>query len=125
MFGIQKGQKGIGMEGAIANWYAKNTAGDREEFVKHARSVVQQVPENGRILEVAPGPGYLAVEMERLGNYRITGLDISRSAWPASAPRGPASMSISATAMRPPCPFRTRPSTSSSAGPRSRTSASR
>jgi ubiquinone/menaquinone biosynthesis C-methylase UbiE len=31
------------------------------------------------VLEVAPGPGYLAVELAKLGRYRITGLDISRS----------------------------------------------
>lgn len=31
------------------------------------------------MLEVAPGPGYLAIELAKLGPYRITGLDISRS----------------------------------------------
>jgi ubiquinone/menaquinone biosynthesis C-methylase UbiE len=79
MFGRQKGHKGIGMEGVVATWYAKNTAGDRDSFAQHARSVVQNVPADGRILEVAPGPGYLAVEMARLGDYRIVGLDISHS----------------------------------------------
>jgi ubiquinone/menaquinone biosynthesis C-methylase UbiE len=28
---------------------------------------------------VAPGPGYLAIEMARLGRYRVTGLDISHT----------------------------------------------
>ncbi|HYR47493.1 MAG TPA: class I SAM-dependent methyltransferase, partial [Candidatus Polarisedimenticolia bacterium] len=30
-----------------------------------------------RVLEVAPGPGYLAVEMARPGRLQVTGLDIS------------------------------------------------
>ena len=31
------------------------------------------------MLEVAPGPGYLAIEMARLARFRVTGLDISRT----------------------------------------------
>jgi ubiquinone/menaquinone biosynthesis C-methylase UbiE len=31
------------------------------------------------VLEVAPGPGYFAIELARLGDYRITGLDISQT----------------------------------------------
>ncbi|HEX7777755.1 MAG TPA: class I SAM-dependent methyltransferase, partial [Vicinamibacterales bacterium] len=31
------------------------------------------------MLEIAPGPGYLAIELAKLGAYRITGLDISKS----------------------------------------------
>ena len=31
------------------------------------------------MLEVAPGPGYLAIEIAHLGDYRISGLDISHS----------------------------------------------
>jgi len=31
------------------------------------------------VLEVAPGPGYLAVEMARWGRLRVTGLDISHT----------------------------------------------
>ena len=31
------------------------------------------------MLEVAPGPGYLAIEMARRGRCRVTGLDISRT----------------------------------------------
>ena len=32
-----------------------------------------------RVLEVAPGPGYFAIELAKLGNYQITGLDISKT----------------------------------------------
>jgi ubiquinone/menaquinone biosynthesis C-methylase UbiE len=31
------------------------------------------------VLEVAPGPGFLAIEMARNGKMRVTGLDISRT----------------------------------------------
>jgi ubiquinone/menaquinone biosynthesis C-methylase UbiE len=34
---------------------------------------------SGDILEVAPGPGYLAIEIARLGRFRVTGLDISHT----------------------------------------------
>lgn len=37
------------------------------------------LPAGGRILEVAPGPGYLAVELAKIGKYQIVGLDISES----------------------------------------------
>jgi ubiquinone/menaquinone biosynthesis C-methylase UbiE len=67
------------MEGFIATWYAKNTKTDSRGFEKIARAAVAQVPSGGSILEVAPGPGYLAIEMAKLGDYRITGLDISQS----------------------------------------------
>jgi ubiquinone/menaquinone biosynthesis C-methylase UbiE len=31
------------------------------------------------VLEIAPGPGYFAIELAKLGDYRITGLDISKT----------------------------------------------
>jgi ubiquinone/menaquinone biosynthesis C-methylase UbiE len=31
------------------------------------------------VLEVAPGPGHLAIEIARLGRFRVTGVDVSRS----------------------------------------------
>jgi ubiquinone/menaquinone biosynthesis C-methylase UbiE len=36
------------------------------------------VPQGGDMLEVAPGPGYLAIEMAKGTAYRVTGLDVSR-----------------------------------------------
>jgi ubiquinone/menaquinone biosynthesis C-methylase UbiE len=38
-----------------------------------------QVPRGGSVLEVAPGPGYLAIELARRGNCQVVGLDISHS----------------------------------------------
>ena len=34
---------------------------------------------SGAVLEVAPGPGFLAVEIARLGRFQVTGLDISHT----------------------------------------------
>src|SRR5262249_23245472 len=41
--------------------------------------VAHQAPSGSCVLEIAPGPGYLAVELARRGTYRIVGLDISRT----------------------------------------------
>src|SRR5215469_4771897 len=74
-----KGYKGMGMEGRIATWYAKNTANDMAEFQALAERLAKVAHPGSRILEVAPGPGYLAIEIAKRGQYAITGLDISRT----------------------------------------------
>ncbi|HLJ50258.1 MAG TPA: class I SAM-dependent methyltransferase [Bryobacteraceae bacterium] len=74
----QKPYKGIGMEGPIATWYAKNTARDTRRFQAARDAVAARVPAGGSILEVAPGPGYLAIEIAKTGR-RVTTLDISES----------------------------------------------
>ena len=38
-----------------------------------------QIAPGSRVLEVAPGPGYFAVELARLGDYHVAGLDISQT----------------------------------------------
>ena len=73
----RKGYKGLPMEGFVARWYARNTAG--RDHRKSAELVAGQVAGGGSILEVAPGPGYLAIELAKLGTYRVFGLDISQS----------------------------------------------
>jgi ubiquinone/menaquinone biosynthesis C-methylase UbiE len=74
-----KGHKGMGMEGRIATWYAKNTANDMAEFQALAERLTKALHSGSRILEVAPGPGYLAIEIAKRGSYTITGLDISKT----------------------------------------------
>jgi ubiquinone/menaquinone biosynthesis C-methylase UbiE len=75
----EKPFKGLGMEGAVARWYASLTYKSLDEFNALARRVAEQVPPGSRILEVAPGPGYFAIELAELGDYHVTGLDISRT----------------------------------------------
>lgn len=76
---VDKGYKGMGMEGRIAAWYARNTARDAPDFAALAQRVTAGLPAGSRILEVAPGPGYLAIEIARRGAYRLSALDISHT----------------------------------------------
>jgi ubiquinone/menaquinone biosynthesis C-methylase UbiE len=70
--------KGLPMEGLIATWYARNTGRDMRRFTDTALLVAGRVGTGGDVLEVAPGPGYLAIELAKRG-YRMTALDISTS----------------------------------------------
>ncbi len=74
-----KAHKGTGMEGFVASWYARQTARDADEFRRLAQRIAAHVGSGARVLEVAPGPGYLAVELARRTGCRVTGLDASRS----------------------------------------------
>lgn len=69
------------MEGFIARWYARirGTESQLAEFREQASHLTAGLPDGARVLEVAPGPGYHAVEMARLGRFSVTGLDISRT----------------------------------------------
>jgi ubiquinone/menaquinone biosynthesis C-methylase UbiE len=74
-----KAYKGLPMEGVIASWYAKTTLKDLNRHKLMANQLVEKIPVNGKVLEIAPGPGYFCIELAKLGNFQITGLDISRS----------------------------------------------
>ncbi|HLH68912.1 MAG TPA: methyltransferase domain-containing protein [Candidatus Dormibacteraeota bacterium] len=73
--------KGLPMEGIVARWYAglRRSEGQIEERRKPASRLTGLLPDGDRVLEVAPGPGYLAIEVARSGRFHVTGLDISRS----------------------------------------------
>jgi ubiquinone/menaquinone biosynthesis C-methylase UbiE len=75
----QKPYRGMAMEGFIADWYNRNTGRNLNRFETVAREVSAAVPPGSRVLEVAPGPGYLAIQLAKRGRYQVTGLDISRS----------------------------------------------
>ena len=74
-----KAYKGLGMEGSVARWYEKTTRKDMEEFHRLAERIAAGLPEGGDVLEVAPGPGFLSIEMAKTGRLRVTGLDISKT----------------------------------------------
>jgi ubiquinone/menaquinone biosynthesis C-methylase UbiE len=74
-----KAYKGMGMEGGIARWYAKTTHKSLAEFQALAERLSAELPEGSSVLEVAPGPGYLAIELAKLGRCIVTGLDISET----------------------------------------------
>ncbi len=71
--------KGKGMEGWTARWYARTRANDMADFRRQAQAVALQLRVGADVLEVAPGPGFFAVELAKLGDYRICGLDVSRT----------------------------------------------
>ena len=77
----QKGYKGLPMEGFIARWYARirGTASQRAAWREQAAQLTPGLPDGAAVLEVAPGPGYFAIELARLGRFRVTALDISHT----------------------------------------------
>jgi ubiquinone/menaquinone biosynthesis C-methylase UbiE len=75
-----KGYRGLGMEGFIARWYARTTQKDLSEYVELAQRITHEFPPGSTLLDVAPGPGYLAIELAAAGRaYDVSGLDISRT----------------------------------------------
>ena len=74
-----KAYKGLPMEGIIATWYTRITLKDSKRHKLMAEQLKGKIPTNGQVLEIAPGPGYFCIELAKLGNYQITGLDISKS----------------------------------------------
>jgi ubiquinone/menaquinone biosynthesis C-methylase UbiE len=75
----RKAFRGVPMEGWVARWYNGIARRERDETKTLALQLVGRLPAAASVLEVAPGPGYLAIELAKLGNYRITGLDISET----------------------------------------------
>jgi ubiquinone/menaquinone biosynthesis C-methylase UbiE len=73
------GYKGLAMEGAIATWYARNTRKDVGRHKLMAAELAAKIAPGSDVLEIAPGPGYFCIELKRLGNFKVTGLDISRT----------------------------------------------
>lgn len=69
---------GVQMEGPIARWYAQITR-NRGDYAATAHTVAMQLADAAAVLEVAPGSGYLAIEIARRGSFHVSGLDISRS----------------------------------------------
>jgi ubiquinone/menaquinone biosynthesis C-methylase UbiE len=69
------------MEGTVARMYARNrgTESQLAGYRKLAAELTAALPDGARVLEVAPGPGYFAVEMARLGRFTVTGLDVSKT----------------------------------------------
>src|SRR5258708_4566524 len=73
--------KGPEMEGPIARWYARvrGSKSQIEGYRKQAAQLTAGLPDGAKVLEVAPGPGYLSIEMARLHRFDVTALDISHT----------------------------------------------
>lgn len=68
------------MEGLIARWYTqqRGSASQLASVRESAERFAGELPAGADVLEVAPGPGYHAVELALRG-LNVTGLDISRT----------------------------------------------
>src|SRR5829696_704652 len=76
----QRRSKDIAIGGIAAHWYDNNTRKHRlAEMNSYAKEVANQIQDGCSVLEVAPGPGYLAIELAKLGKFKIIGLDISKA----------------------------------------------
>ena len=79
--GRKRGYRGLPMEGIVARWYAtlRRTKSQIEVYRKQAAQLTVDLTDGADVLEVAPGPGYLAIEIARRGRFHVAGLDISHS----------------------------------------------
>ena len=73
-----KAYKGMGMEGSTARWYDRTTRKDMPEFKALALRIAAVVPAGGTVLEVAPGPGFLSIELAKRG-LQVRAVDISKT----------------------------------------------
>jgi ubiquinone/menaquinone biosynthesis C-methylase UbiE len=76
----QRRFKDLGIEGKPARWYDNNARKSRlTEMKEYAKEASKYLHDGCSVLEVAPGPGYLAIELAKLGICNnIVGLDISK-----------------------------------------------
>jgi ubiquinone/menaquinone biosynthesis C-methylase UbiE len=77
----RKGYKGLPMEGMVARWYARirRSGSQIADWRQQAAQLTAGLAAGADVLEVAPGPGYFAIELARLGRFHVTGLDISHT----------------------------------------------
>jgi ubiquinone/menaquinone biosynthesis C-methylase UbiE len=68
--------RGMAMEGMVARWYARGTRIDMGDFQGLAERVAGVLQPGSRVIEVAPGPGYLAIELAKRG-LQVEAVDAS------------------------------------------------
>jgi ubiquinone/menaquinone biosynthesis C-methylase UbiE len=70
--------KDLGIEGKKADEYDEFSRKYRlKDLKEYANLATSHIAEGGSVLEIATGPGYFCTELAKLGNFKITGLDIS------------------------------------------------
>jgi ubiquinone/menaquinone biosynthesis C-methylase UbiE len=73
-------KKDLAIEGFTARWYNKNTRRHRmKEMKEYASLVAMDLKPSDSVLELAPGPGYLSIELAGMGDYRVFGVEISKT----------------------------------------------
>ncbi len=76
---LSQSVRGRSMEGLLATWYARASRADAMDFHRNAAAVATRLAAGARVLEVAPGPGYLAIALVETGKCSVEAVDISRS----------------------------------------------
>ena len=76
---MAKGYKGMGMEGSIARWYEKTTRKDMSQYQELAVRLEANLSAGSEVLEVAPGPGFLSIELAKSGKLHVHALEISKT----------------------------------------------
>jgi ubiquinone/menaquinone biosynthesis C-methylase UbiE len=78
---VKERRQAPGMEGPMARWFARSrsSGGQPEQYRAQAAQLTAGLRDGADVLEVAPGPGYLAIEIARLSRFRVAALDLSRS----------------------------------------------
>jgi hypothetical protein len=71
-----RAKKDLAITGAMARWYNKSTRSRMESFSIHADMIAEKLAGGAKILEVAPGPGYLSIELAGRG-FAVTGVELS------------------------------------------------
>jgi ubiquinone/menaquinone biosynthesis C-methylase UbiE len=73
-----KAYKGMGMEGSTARWYDRTTRKDMPEIKALAQRIASVLSPAAKVLEVAPGPGFLTIELAKRG-FDVRAVDISKT----------------------------------------------
>jgi ubiquinone/menaquinone biosynthesis C-methylase UbiE len=70
-------KKDLAITGIMAKWYDKNTRLSRLAEMRGYADIVSGYADKGAaVLEVAPGPGYLSIELAKCG-FAVTGVELS------------------------------------------------
>jgi ubiquinone/menaquinone biosynthesis C-methylase UbiE len=73
-------KKDLAIEGMTARWYNRNTRKHRmKEMMEYAALVRMDLRPGDSVLELAPGPGYLSIELAKMGGYKVVGVEISKT----------------------------------------------
>lgn len=73
-----KAYRGMGMEGSTARWYDRTTRKGLPEIKALALQIAAAIPPHAQVLEVAPGPGFLSIELAKRG-LPVRAVDISQT----------------------------------------------
>ncbi|GAA3739081.1 class I SAM-dependent methyltransferase [Salinactinospora qingdaonensis] len=72
-----KSYRGIRFAKLTVRWYASLANRNSHEYHEQARQVAERAPRGSELLEVASGPGLLAILLAGTGDYTVTAVELS------------------------------------------------